>query len=470
MHSMNKNQGVLKMFTKTHHNSKKVRRVIAQGMMLVAGYSSLANAQSGYAPNESGSTRQSIIYQLLQEESKANQSSSVRSDRNADSGRYGTPTSNSQSMGTNAARTAPPTKLPKMRTPTIPSHPKSTAATRSKHPGSSPTSLAYETRIAQQDVNRHAPPSYDTAPPVATANYSTHRGSEATKASQPASRSAVELASASVPTRAAPSAQSNDFDDSFSLDSKLQEIRRIQEKEGFAVANQQVPSRGTLGSSSGDRQASSGGSFIDREKQAQSSDSSNSASTQETIVKIVVNLAFVLAMGIGFIVLVRMWNMARKTSSLGTERDKKQLKVREVLSLGGGVCLHVVDGPRNQFLVAVDSSGIKSVNIMNASFEDSMEMLESGELAEQFDDEPEAAPTMEQLLGQLASREYQLQESKLSHDVEPEPSRGPSISSSRARVRTGSRRSNNPPEEIEQSKELDEKLISMLLKKGKKAA
>ncbi|MFK7738230.1 MAG: hypothetical protein AB8B50_19550 [Pirellulaceae bacterium] len=354
-----------------------------------------------------------------------------------------------------------------MRTPTIPSHPSYGKAGPTNNTNPTPRKLAYETRISQQAVGRHAPPSYDSAPQVATADYNSSTRSTRNSPASQAFKPEVDLASAtnpSNPARNSASAHSNKVDDSFSLDSKLQEIRRIQEKEGFAFADKQSSAGETTNSATDELQT---GSFLDREKKSNSSDRSSSASTQETIVKIVVNLAFVLAMGIGFIVLVRMWNMARKTSSLGSDREKKQLKVREVLSLGGGVCLHVVDGPRNQFLVAIDSTGIKSVNVMSASFEDSMEMLESGELADQFDDQPETAPTMEQLLGQLASREYQLQETKATRDIEPEPTR---VASARTRVRTGSRRSNNAPEEIEQSKELDDKLISMLLKKGKKAA
>ncbi|MFN3191394.1 MAG: flagellar biosynthetic protein FliO [Aureliella sp.] len=233
------------------------------------------------------------------------------------------------------------------------------------------------------------------------------------------------------------------FEEPLSLDSKLQQIRDTQQRNGQ--------------------------SFIEAEQAAsQESKAASSATTQEIVAKIVINLAFVLAMGIGFIVLVRMWQMARKTQQTGATKDQKALRVREVLSLGGGVTLHVVDGPKNQFLVAVDSSGIKSVNVMDADFDDNMQMLNDDISVSSFQDALQSPrATMESLVGQLATREYQLQEEKASAATNQEPT----ITSARVRVPNSSLETSNTRTTADQdSKELDEKLISMLLKRSREAA
>ena len=234
------------------------------------------------------------------------------------------------------------------------------------------------------------------------------------------------------------------FEEPLTLDSKLQQIY--------------------------DTQKENGQSFIDAEKaESQQSQKSSSTSTQEVVAKIIINLAFVLAMGIGFIVLVRMWQMAKKTQQSGSAKDQKALRVREVLSLGGGVTLHVVDGPKNQFLVAVDSSGIKSVNVMDADFDDNMKILNDDESVSSFQEALQSPrATMESLVGQLATREYQLKEQRASSRNDDEPT----ITSARVRVPNSSLESSSTRAQAsnEDSKELDEKLISMLLQRSRDAA
>ena len=71
------------------------------------------------------------------------------------------------------------------------------------------------------------------------------------------------------------------------------------------------------------------------------------------------------------LLLVKQWQGSRKGRrpfAKQSSRESNKINVTQVQTLVGGASLHVVEVIGNQFLVAVDSSGIRSVNPLVQDF------------------------------------------------------------------------------------------------------
>jgi flagellar biogenesis protein FliO len=173
-------------------------------------------------------------------------------------------------------------------------------------------------------------------------------------------------------------------------------------------------------------------SFIDREN---ADAPEKSANASDMVTRIGVNLVFVLALAVGGILLVKHFQKGKLVAGGATPEGLAGLKIDQVLQVTRGVSLYLVDGMSSKVLVAVDSGGIKSVNVLPGRFEDAL-------------DEPEA-----------------FSQSRESQSVESRPAVSPSVSQRRSQRRS-SRRSINETS----TSEIDENLIKLLLNKAKEAA
>ena len=108
-------------------------------------------------------------------------------------------------------------------------------------------------------------------------------------------------------------------------------------------------------------------SFIEREK----AKPSNAAEGSELVKRLGINLIFVLLLAGGGLLLVKQWQGSRKGRrpfAKQGSRESNKINVTQVQTLVGGASLHVVEVIGNQFLIAVDSSGIRSVNPLVQDF------------------------------------------------------------------------------------------------------
>ncbi len=115
-------------------------------------------------------------------------------------------------------------------------------------------------------------------------------------------------------------------------------------------------------------------SFIDREK---ASGPTNRESAQALITKISINLGFVLALAVGFVLFARQWQKSKTTPQPSSDPAGDTLCIRQSLTLAAGASLHVVEGFQHKFLVAIDAAGIKSVKVLNPSFAETLEESET---------------------------------------------------------------------------------------------
>lgn len=140
--------------------------------------------------------------------------------------------------------------------------------------------------------------------------------------------------------------------------------------------------------------------FIEREKQfdgAPQTGSGNQPSQShfgKTIANIGMNLAFVLLVGIGFIVFAKQWVKPQREKELGsTENRTSKLEVQEELMLDGKTKIRVVRWKNSDVLVASDSDGVKSMVALVPSFSESLDHLEAATEEPQRED---AGPTKTQ--------------------------------------------------------------------------
>ncbi len=165
------------------------------------------------------------------------------------------------------------------------------------------------------------------------------------------------------------------------LTSPVGQASFVRQTSGPAEADWQA----VLNASSDDSNAQTNGStndsrsFIEREKTSAPADQQ---SARELVAKISMNLLFVLALACGFILLARQWQKSRTTQHAKPSGEVETFKVSQVLPLAGGAALHVVEGFQNKCLVAIDSTGIKSVSILTPTFEQSLEAADELEAAE----------------------------------------------------------------------------------------
>lgn len=116
-------------------------------------------------------------------------------------------------------------------------------------------------------------------------------------------------------------------------------------------------------------------SFIDRENASTKEEAK--AETSQLITRIGINLAFVLALGVGAILMFRQFQKGKSGARNQTPADLAGLKIDQVLQVTRGVSLYLVDSMASKILVAVDAGGIKSVNVLPSRFEDELEEPEA---------------------------------------------------------------------------------------------
>lgn len=184
-------------------------------------------------------------------------------------------------------------------------------------------------------------------------------------------------------------------------------------------------------------------SFIDREKEA-GVESKSAANASDAIKKIAVNLCFVLAIAVAGLLLYRVMQKGKLGGVDGKTRGQGKLKIHQVLEVSRGVNLFLVDGMNSRVLVAVDPTGIKSVNVLPGRFEEALDDPKTYSFADSL-----AASDLEDAV-----------------DAAEAPAR-PSVRISRAERR---RQAEQPVVDQTSSTEIDENLIKMLLAKGSRAA
>lgn len=181
-------------------------------------------------------------------------------------------------------------------------------------------------------------------------------------------------------------------------------------------------------------------SFIDREN-AESESSKSNAKVSDMVTKIAINLGFVLALAFAGLLAYRMIQKGKYSASRVRPSEQSKLKIHQVLEVSRGVNLYLVDGMSSRVLVAVDPTGIKSVNVLPGRFEDALDDADVD--LHTFAAEQSVAEAL------------------------AEPDEPPTIKLSRAE-----RRKQKQTSTVDQTstKEIDENLIRMLLAKGNKAA
>ncbi|WP_149499306.1 hypothetical protein [Roseiconus lacunae] len=181
-------------------------------------------------------------------------------------------------------------------------------------------------------------------------------------------------------------------------------------------------------------------SFIDREN-AESEPSKSNAKVSDMVTKIAINLCFVLALAVAGLLAYRMIQNGKYSASRVRPSEQSKLKIHQVLEVSRGVNLYLVDGMSSRVLVAVDPTGIKSVNVLPGRFEDALDDADVD--LHTFAAEQSVAEAL------------------------AEPDEPPTIKLSRAE-----RRKQKQTSTVDQTstKEIDENLIRMLLAKGNKAA
>lgn len=134
--------------------------------------------------------------------------------------------------------------------------------------------------------------------------------------------------------------------------------------------------------------------FIEREKAASETPVKASAATPKKqhfgklIANLGMNLAFVLLVGIGFMVIAKHWT---KPEAAGTKNasstSPSSLQVKEELVLDGKTKLRIVQWKDSEILVASDAEGVRSMVALTPAFSDTLDQLEN-DLEEQAATEP----------------------------------------------------------------------------------
>lgn len=136
--------------------------------------------------------------------------------------------------------------------------------------------------------------------------------------------------------------------------------------------------------------------FIERESKTASNP--DSAKTEQNfgqlISKLGMNLAFVLFLAIGGVLVAKHWvkpQSVRRSTSQGSETNSNSMEVLETLRVDAKTTLHLVSCGVSKVLVATDSVGLKSVNLLSPTFDRAM-LDQSQAFAGTAEHEPERAP------------------------------------------------------------------------------
>lgn len=127
--------------------------------------------------------------------------------------------------------------------------------------------------------------------------------------------------------------------------------------------------------------------FIEREKVASAGPTESEAQPKkkhfgQLIANLGMNLAFVLLLGIGFIVIAKQWVKPQSFAKTNAETEStSSLEVKEELVLDGKTKLRVVRWKESDVLIASDSDGVKSMVALAPSFAESLGQIEESEQA-----------------------------------------------------------------------------------------
>ena len=103
----------------------------------------------------------------------------------------------------------------------------------------------------------------------------------------------------------------------------------------------------------------------------------------EMISRIAINSCFVIAIAVGGILLARQWFFrGNKIVSLGANRAA--LCVKQILKIDSRITLRLIQWRNTDILVASDTTGLKSVSILNATFQEKLDEHSETDLVHQI--------------------------------------------------------------------------------------
>ncbi|QEG23391.1 hypothetical protein [Mariniblastus fucicola] len=124
--------------------------------------------------------------------------------------------------------------------------------------------------------------------------------------------------------------------------------------------------------------------FIEREKEADSTADATSETPAkkqhfgQLIATMGMNLAFVLMVGIGFIVFAKQWIKPQGTNKKETTNERSSsLKIKEELVLDDNSTIRVIDWKGSEVLVASDANGVKSMIAVAPNFAETLDQIAS---------------------------------------------------------------------------------------------
>lgn len=181
-------------------------------------------------------------------------------------------------------------------------------------------------------------------------------------------------------------------------------------------------------------------SFIEKERAAlDTAPAKNPEGPTELAIKLVVNLALVLAIAVTVILCIKHWYRIRENKpAIGP--DGPAFRLETTLALPNGSSLHLIEVSQTRFMVAIDGNGIKSIEALTGGFEETMRHMET---------QPE--PDTEVFSGRVRTR---AQKRRSHRTAEP-------------------RRQAEPEQEFdpnEDTTDIDEKLVKLLLRRSNQAA
>ncbi|MEM9412778.1 MAG: flagellar biosynthetic protein FliO [Planctomycetota bacterium] len=99
----------------------------------------------------------------------------------------------------------------------------------------------------------------------------------------------------------------------------------------------------------------------------------------DLIMKLSLNLIFVLSFAVGVILLAKRWAKDKDVTHDGERAKSDSLSVIQTLRIDPKTSLKLVQWRTNRFLIACDQNGIQSVNSLNESFDQTLAELDKEE-------------------------------------------------------------------------------------------
>ena len=149
--------------------------------------------------------------------------------------------------------------------------------------------------------------------------------------------------------------------------------------------------------------------FIQREKEGMGVPNTDTAampkkmSFGKLIANMGMNLAFVLLVGIGFIVISKQWMKPRAAVKKDDTSDNTlSLRIKEELVLDGKTSIRVIQWKDSEILVASDTDGVRSMVALTPNFSETFDQIETD--FEKQEIEPAKAPTPSRLSSASAKK------------------------------------------------------------------